>query len=91
MPGWSDELKQLTFRELDDMLSYTDSSGKLHWLIGSNDLDTGARFKHYDGKRFGLMTAENAAARKWIIELDDGEKESFNSISDLINAGWAID
>jgi hypothetical protein len=45
---WGNELVELTRRELEDMPSYTDPSGKLHWLIGNVDLRQGAHFKNID-------------------------------------------
>ena len=33
----------------------------------------------------------NAIAHKWIIDLKSGGTETFKSIEDLINAGWALD
>lgn len=91
MKQWSKELVALTRRELESMLYYTDSSGKVHWLIGSLDLLQGARFKNYDGKRFGIMSPQNALSNAYIIELQNGKSEHYDSVDALIQAGWALD
>ena len=92
MKTWSKELTDKTRQEIEEMLTYTDDSGKLHWLIGSNDLETGARFKNIDGKRFGIMTVEDAYEGKFIISLKTGkEQEKFETVDSLLEAGWVLD
>lgn len=92
MNTWSGKLIKQTREELEDMLTYTDPSGKLHWLIGSMDLKKGACFKNIDGKRFGIMTAENASSGRYTIDLrDNGRQECFETVDALIEAGWALD
>ena len=92
MKTWSKELIDKTRQEIGDMLTYTDEDGKMHWLVGSSDLEIGAHFKNIDGKRYGIMKVENAYKKNYIIELKNGsEQESFKTIDELINAGWALD
>lgn len=91
MGQWSEKLASLTRRELEDMLISTDTSGRLHWLIGSADLPDGANFKNADGERYGIMSAENARAGSYVIDLEGGGKVQFSSVDDLISAGWALD
>ena len=92
MKTWSKELIARTRLELEEMLSYTSDSGKLHWLIGSSDLEAGAHFKNIDGKRFGIMTPEDAYKDKYIISLKDSkEQEIFKTVDALIEAGWVLD
>jgi len=90
MNTWSEKLIQQTRKELDDMLSYTDSEDKIHWLIGSFDLEK-ACFKNIDGERFGFMSAADAHARHYIIELNGGGREQYPGIDELIEAGWVLD
>ena len=92
MNTWSNELIARTRLELEETLTYTSDSGKLHWLIGSSDMETGALFKNIDGKRFGVMTTENAYKGRYIIFLNDSRKqENFETVDALINAGWVLD
>ena len=92
MRTWSKKLIDQTRQELEDMLTYTDPSGKLHWLIGSMDLDNGAHFKNIDGERFGIMLVEDAYSGKFIISLkNSGKHEVYETIDALIDAGWALD
>jgi len=90
MKTWSEKLIQQTWKELDDMLNYVDSEGKIHWLIGSHDLEK-ACFKNIDGERFGCMSAADAHARRYIIELNGGGQEQYPGIDALIEAGWVLD
>jgi len=90
MNTWSEKLIQQTRKELDDMLSYVDSDGEIHWLIGSHDLKE-ACFKNSDGERFGRMTASNAHAYNYIIKLNGGGQEQYPSVDALIEAGWVLD
>ena len=92
MKTWSKELIDKTRRELEDMLTYTDDSGKMHWLIGSSDLEKGAHFKNIDGTRFGIMTVEDAHNGRYIISLKTSNgQESFTTVDELIDAGWVLD
>ena len=92
MKTWSKELIDITRQELEDMLTYTDPSGKLHWLIGSMDLDNGAHFKNIDRERFGIMSAEDAYNGKYTISLKNNKGlETFDTIDALIDAGWVLD
>jgi hypothetical protein len=91
MKTWSKELLDTTRREIEEMLTYTDEGGNLHWLIGSMDLEA-AHFKNIDGKRYGLMTAEDARNGKFVIRLKDSrDEENYASVDALIEAGWALD
>jgi len=90
-PSWSKTLVNITRQELEDVLSYVDNSGKLHWLIGSSDLEKGARFKNIDCRRLGIMLVENADSGKYIIDLDGGGWESYETIDALVEAGWVLD
>ena len=92
MKTWSTELIEKTRRELQDMLTYTDPSGKLHWLIGSIILDNGVHFKNIDGERFGIMFVDDAYNGKYTISLkNDAGQEIYETIDTLIDAGWALD
>ena len=92
MKTWSKELIDKTRQELEEVLTYTDPSGKLHWLIGSMDLDNGAHFKNIDGKRFGIMSVEDAYNGKYTILLKNSKgPETFETIDALIDAGWVLD
>ena len=92
MKTWSKELIDKTRQEIEDMLTYTDEDGRKHWLIGSSVLEIGANFKNIDGKRYGIMTVENALKDRYIIDLKNGGgQESFETVDALINAGWALD
>ena len=92
MKTWSKELIDKTRRELEDMLYYNDDSGKIHWLIGSSDLEKEAHFKNIDGTRFGIMTAEDAHEGRYIISLKNSKgQESYTTADDLIDAGWVLD
>jgi hypothetical protein len=88
---WSAELTKRTRLELEEMLTCTDpDTGKKQWALGSMVVDA-ARFKNADGTRFGMMTVENAAVDKWIIQLDGGGEESYETVDALLEAGWALD
>ena len=92
MKKWSDALIAKTRQELEDMLTYTDPSGKMRWLIDSMDLDKGAHFKNIDGERFGIMAAEDACNAKYNISLkNNNEQETFKTIDELLDAGWVLD
>jgi hypothetical protein len=91
MKQWSEKLVELTRRELEDMLTYTDPSGSVHWLIGSMDLPHGAHFKNIDGKRFGIMNPKDALAGNYAIQIKSGGSEQYDSVDALIQAGWALD
>ena len=92
MKTWSKELIDKTRNELDEMLTYTDLSGKLHWLIGNMDLDNGAHFKNIDEERFGIMSVEDAYNDKYTILLKNNRGlETFETIDALISAGWVLD
>jgi len=92
MKTWSKELIRITRLEIEDILVYNDPDGKMHWLLGSFDLTTGAYFKNIDGKRYGIMTVENAYEHNFIIDLKNkGGQETFTTVDDLINAGWVLD
>ena len=88
MKTWSNEIIQQTRKELEEMLSYIAEDGKIHWLIGTHDLEK-ACFKNRD--RFGCMTAANAHARQYIIELEEGKQEQYPCVDALIEAGWVLD
>jgi hypothetical protein len=91
MKTWSKELVDLTRREIEDMLTYTDEGGNLRWLIGCMDLEA-AHFKNIDGRRYGLMTAEDARNDRFIVRLKEGSgEENFATVDALIEAGWALD
>ena len=92
MNAWSNELIAKTRLELEDLITYTDSEGKQHWLMGSMDLDKGAHFKNSDGDRFGIMAVEDACNGNFIISIkESNENESFKTIDALIHAGWVLD
>jgi hypothetical protein len=88
---WSAELKKQTRLELEEMLTCTEAkTGKLQWALGGLAVDA-ARFKNADGTRFGKMAVEHAAAEKWIIQLDGGGEESYETVDALLGAGWVLD
>jgi len=92
MKTWSKELIDKTQLELEDILCYTDENNKMHWLLGSQDLEIGAHFKNIDGKRYGVMTVENAYAGKYIIKLKNSQKqEIYKTVEALLCAGWVLD
>jgi len=92
MNNWSKELITRTRLELEEMVTYTSDTGKLHWLIGSSDMEIGAHFKNIDGIRFGIMTTVDAYEGRYIIFLNDSrEQEVFESVDALIEAGWVLD
>ena len=90
MNTWNEKLIQETRKELGDMLSYVDSEGQHRWLIGTHDLKE-AHLKNSDGERFGRMTADNAHAHCYIIELEGGGQEQYSNVDALIEAGWVLD
>ena len=90
MKNWSEDLRERTRKELEDMLTYVDSEDKLFWLIGTQELRR-AHFKNIDGERFGTMSVENAKAQNFIIDLKSGGQEQFTTISALIETGWVLD
>ena len=87
---WSENLIQQTRNEIVDMVTHVDSEGVRHWLIGSNDL-LEARFKNSDGERFGCISANNAHARNYLIELEGGGQEQYPTVDALLEAGWVLD
>jgi hypothetical protein len=88
---WSAELTKKTRLELEDMLTVTDpDTGKKQWALGAMIVDV-ARFKNADGERYGFMTVENALADKWIIQLEGGGEETYQTVDALLDAGWALD
>ena len=87
---WGENLIQQTRKEIEDMITHVDSEGVRHWLIGSHDL-LEARFKNSDGERFGRISAGNAHARNYLIELEGGGQEQYTTINALLEAGWVLD
>jgi hypothetical protein len=91
MKTWSNEAIERTRQGLEDVVTYTAPNGKIHWLIGDMDVETGARFKNIDG-RSGIMTVEDAHDERYIIKLrNSNTEEKFTTVSELIDAGWVLD
>ena len=76
--GWSDELKEYT----EDLLS--------NLTFGVNPRTNNVSMKRDDGS-FGYIELSNALSNKYIVVSEDGNIEHFQTVNDLIDAGWAID
>lgn len=53
----------------------------------------GCYLKNIDG-RFGFITLNDAMAENYIVHVRDkleDEKEAYNSIDAIVDAGWAVD
>jgi hypothetical protein len=74
-----------------------DPDGPPYWVIGTSLLPF-ARLKCIDGVT-GKMAVENALEnrkappekRRYVIECDGGNIQTFSSVDELIDAGWALD
>jgi hypothetical protein len=92
MKTWSKEQIEATRQGLEDIVTYSAPNGKIHWIIGEMDVETGARFKNIDGERSGIMTVEDAHNDRYIIKLKNSNtEEKFTTVSELIDAGWVLD
>jgi len=75
---WSDNLIQETEQVLEDLS-----------FVGNPERG-GVCMKKNDGT-FGVISFMNVLNRKYIVDDEDGNTESYLSIRDLIRAGWVLD
>jgi hypothetical protein len=93
---WSIELQDKTreiLNDLDRMAIWDllpNKSGVLKKAVFDENGDTTTA----EGKvsyKYGFLKFANAVAHKWIIDLEEGGTENFESVEDLIDASWALD
>ena len=87
---WSPELQNKTRETLKDS-SRISAWGLLPKQSGIFKKARVAEDGKITNKQFGFMKVDNALAGKWIIDLEEGGAETFESIDDLIKAGWVLD
>jgi hypothetical protein len=75
---WSTELQDLTLSTLNkgDLTAFV--CGRVCHL------------KHRDG-RFGILSMLNAADRHWLVNVNDGNEETYETLERMIQNGWVID
>jgi len=79
--GWSDSLKEQTRKIIEnvDLASFL-LNGQCHLKNSNPD------------HRFGYITVNDAIARRYVVQLKGDEgAEVFDSLDELIDAGWAVD